>query len=259
MNLKKKIITLAKSLGIEILRIADPLILKNTLDHKLSLLKDNKIPESEKWFIENIIRSVNPALHIQVVKSVIVCALPVNNADKNIKYPFAKIAPFARCDYYCHLKEKLKKIAEQIKKNFRPDLLYKVFSNGPLSEKPFAQISGLGFYGKNSIIYTKKYGSFIVLGLMLTNMDLKPDKPLNSDCGECEICIRSCPVNAIEKPYVVNHSKCIQYIMEKDVEPDMNILEHFRNSFYGCAICQDVCPRNKSIKVRKKYPDIGKC
>ena len=81
----------------------------------------------------------------------------------------------------------------------------------PLLEKAWAEESGLGWIGKNSNLITQKNGSWVTLGFILLTKDLIPDKPHQSLCGKCDICIERCPTRAIVEPFVIKSDLCIAY------------------------------------------------
>jgi epoxyqueuosine reductase len=132
-----------------------------------------------------------------------------------------------------------------------------VFSNGPIAEKPLAQRSGLGFYGKHSIILHPRYGSWIVLGEIVTDLELPPDEPLTLQCGDCRACIDACPTHAIKAPYIIDRTRCIQELTNWCGPIPEDIMDVWNNRLYGCTTCQEVCPYNKDAQPRTPRTDIG--
>jgi len=128
-----------------------------------------------------------------------------------------------------------------------------------LVEKPIAQRAGVGWYGKNGIIMTEKFGSWVVLGEILTELELETDNPIQKDCGECRVCIDSCPTQAIVSPYVIDRTKCLQYISERPMKVPLGYRDKWGDRLYGCTTCQEICPKNIKVKVKpKKYrPEYG--
>ena len=118
--------------------------------------------------------------------------------------------------------------------------------SGSVMEKVWAQRCGVGWQGKNTILINKHGGSFFFIGIILTNLDVEPDKPEADHCGTCNKCREACPTGALEKPYQLTISKCIAY---HTIESKNPIPEEFRGKFhsriFGCDICQDVCPYNR--------------
>ena len=130
----------------------------------------------------------------------------------------------------------------------------------PLLEKAWAEESGLGWIGKNSNLISKKNGSWLTLGFMILTKDLVPDKPHESLCGKCEICIEHCPTKAIVEPFVIQSDLCIAYhtIESREKTIPKKIEENLNGWVAGCDICQDVCPWNKSVPYNNTYETTPK-
>ena len=161
-----------------------------------------------------------------------------------------KIARFSRGDdYHKVIKKKLKNIGEWIN-NELPSCKWRIcVDTSPLLEKAWAEESGLGWIGKNSTLINQTYGSWLLLGFMILDKELIPDKPNKALCGQCEKCIEKCPTNAITEPFVVNSKLCIAYHTIENRKEGMpqNIKNNLNGWIAGCDICQDICPWNKSV------------
>lgn len=169
--------------------------------------------------------------------------------------PYGYVAQYTQRNYYKELKKRLKKLAGFLKKEYQ--VKFVAHSCGPVAEKPIARRSGIGYYGKHSIIINPEYGSWIVLGEIYTDLEIEPDEPLTLNCGDCSICMDNCPTGAITAPYIIDRKRCIQSLTNWcGVIPD-DIAQVWQNRIYGCTICQDVCPVNKKIKPEKPKTDIG--
>ena len=116
---------------------------------------------------------------------------------------------------------------------------------GPIVERAFARLSGIGWMGKNTCMINQGKGSWFFLGVILTNMELERDLPAADRCGSCTRCLEACPTGALVQPYVMDASRCISYF---NIELRGAIPEEFRpavgRNVFGCDICQDVCPWN---------------
>jgi epoxyqueuosine reductase len=118
----------------------------------------------------------------------------------------------------------------------------------PMMDKAWAARAGLGWIGKHTNLITTEYGSWVFIGELLLNLDLEYEQEIVADhCGSCMLCIDACPTNAITEPYVVDSNKCISYatIELRDQELPTTVAENLEGWFYGCDICQDVCPWNR--------------
>ena len=81
-----------------------------------------------------------------------------------------------------------------------------------LREKPYAEASGMGYYGNNGLIIAGELGSLIAIGTLITTVELQEDRPLDLDCGKCRACLKSCPTGALLSPGVIDTQKCLQYL-----------------------------------------------
>ncbi len=141
-------------------------------------------------------------------------------------------------DYHSVLKEKAKKMMTLFSQRFPCN--YKIYvDTGFLSDRALAYCAGIGFYGKNNFIINEKYGSFIFLGHILTDIKLECSSEIaQNKCINCNKCINVCPQNAYTKGYPVDFEKCISYLNQKGKKYSNT------NYIYGCDICQSVCSFN---------------
>ena len=149
-------------------------------------------------------------------------------------------------DYHFVLKWKLKELLKWMRTEWG-DIGGRVYvDSAPILERAWARQSGLGWIGKNSLLISKKKGSYFFLAEMLLDVDLEPDAPVTDHCGTCTRCIDACPTDAIIKPSVVDGSKCISYftIELRGAIPEP-VKGHMENWMFGCDICQEVCPWNR--------------
>lgn len=118
---------------------------------------------------------------------------------------------------------------------------------GPVQDKFWAQSAGLGWIAKNGNLITRDYGSWVVLGEILTDLPLATDRPHTAHCGTCTRCLEACPTQAIRAPAVVDANRCIAYhtIENRNDSLPAAIADHLQGWVAGCDICQDVCPWNQ--------------
>jgi epoxyqueuosine reductase len=158
----------------------------------------------------------------------------------------ANISVYARGDdYHDVIKKALKVLAGQIASATGREV--KVFvDTAPLLEKPLAQRAGVGWQGKHTNLVSRDWGSWLFLGVVLTEAALEPDAPEVDHCGSCSACLDVCPTSAFPAPYRLDARRCISYLT---IEHDGPIPREFRsalgNRIYGCDDCLAVCPWNK--------------
>ncbi|NLW00403.1 MAG: 4Fe-4S binding protein [Clostridiales bacterium] len=133
---------------------------------------------------------------------------------------------------------------------------YDAVVNPPLPLKAAAYRAGLGWFGRNGVIYTREYGSWVALNLILTNaplpLDTRPQQ--ESLCGKCTLCVEACPVNAITDDGAVLPGYCMRSYMISPGFVPVNIREKIGNKFLGCDICQTVCPWNRKGMLQARPP-----
>ena len=166
-----------------------------------------------------------------------------------------KVAKYAYGQDYHHvIKDKLKVLLENLRQEIGEFGGRAFVDSAPVMERQWAQKSGLGWLGKNSLLLNKEMGSFFFLAELIIDLEVKPDPPVIKDyCGTCTKCIDACPTEAIVQPGVVDGSKCISYLT---IELKENIPASFKgkmeNWVFGCDICQDVCPWNRFSKPHQE-------
>jgi epoxyqueuosine reductase len=163
-----------------------------------------------------------------------------NDSDLKIaKYAYGE-------DYHVVVKVKLKLFMERIQQEIGEVSGRAFVDSAPVHERAWAQKSGLGWIGKNSLLLNKNMGSFFFLAELILDLELEYDGPVKDYCGTCTACMDACPTDAIAEPYVVDGSKCISYFtIELKDEIPVEQKGKFENWIFGCDICQDVCPWNR--------------
>ena len=161
-----------------------------------------------------------------------------------------KIARYAYGeDYHRVLKDKIYELVQSIRTHLG-DIEGRVFvDSAPVMERAWAEKSGLGWVGKNTLILNQTAGSYFFLGEIISDLKIQPDSPVSDHCGTCTRCIDSCPTQAITHSQVLDASRCISYhtIELKTAIPE-EFHPHLENWAFGCDICQEVCPWNRFSK-----------
>jgi epoxyqueuosine reductase len=206
---------------------------------------------------ENFDKRLDPRLLVEDAKSVVSLMynyFPEKDLADQSKPSFAeasqgklKIAKYAYGeDYHFVIKDKLKIFLERIQERIGGVSGRAFVDSAPVHERAWAQKSGLGWIGKNSLLLNRNAGSFFFLAELIIDLELDYDGPIKDYCGTCTACMDACPTDAIPEPYVVDGSKCISYFtIELKEEIPLEQKGKFENWIFGCDICQDVCPWNR--------------
>jgi epoxyqueuosine reductase len=149
-------------------------------------------------------------------------------------------------DAYDELRRKLDLLGRRLGAEYR----VLVDANQHVDREAAAR-SGVGFYGKNTMLITRKHGSWVVLGTLVTTAELEPTPPLDLDCGSCRLCIDACPTGALDEPGTVDANRCLSYWTQSKHPIPEPYREELGDRVYGCDICQDVCPWNRGIEKRR--------
>ncbi|SRR6266446_1682823 len=159
-------------------------------------------------------------------------------------------------DYHEIIKPKLQQFAAWLREYARGeidgDLETRLFvDTGRMVDRAVAERAGLGWFGKNTNILTKGWGSWVFLAEIVTNLPLEVDTPIKASCGNCEICLHACPTQAFPAPYVLDNTRCISYLtIELRGSIPLELRPLMGNLIFGCDICQQVCPVNKVAEKR---------
>ena len=159
-------------------------------------------------------------------------------------------------DYHRILQDKLERLEARIK-TLAPEAGTRWYvDTGPIMEKAWAQQAGLGWIGKHSNLVSPRFGSWLVLGEVLTTLELAPDEPGADLCGTCQLCVKACPTGAIAEPYVVDARRCLSYLTIELRKPDDQIPPELApklgNRIFGCDDCLDVCPYNVAAQPTRE-------
>lgn len=242
---------------------------------KAEFLKD-EAPRLEEWlkrgyqgkmgYLENHFdKRLDPTLLVPGAKSVVSLVYnyyPEKGLGNESNLKIAKYSYGE--DYHFVLKDKLREFLQRIHDQVGEVQGRAFVDSGPVMERTWAQKSGVGWVGKNSLLLNRSMGSFFFLAELIIDLELEYDGPVKDHCGTCTACMDACPTDAIPQPYVVDGSKCISYFtIELKEEIPTEVKGKFENWIFGCDICQDVCPWNRFSQPHQEtrftpHPELEK-
>ncbi len=209
------------------------------LERHLPMKKD-----PEKWLMSRMPSKFGSA------NSAIAVAVPYKIGNRPESLKSLTIAKYARGeDYHIWLHNRLTTAVADLKKQFPNDEFLVATDSQPILERDLAYRAGLGWFGKNTCLIDQRRGSLFLLGEIVTTLRAPiAGVPHPDRCGNCRRCIDACPTQAIVAPRVIDARKCISYwTIESKSVPPPELREKFGAHFFGCDICQDVCPWNQKV------------
>jgi len=205
------------------------------------------------WLEKDPSRRADPRLVLDGCRSVVVLGLnylfesfPAETADA----PTGAISKYARTrDYHRVLERELRTLVRVLDEAAPGTKSRGLVDYGPALERAWGTRAGLGFIGKNTMLIHPQEGSFHFLSVLLTTAELEITQPVQpmTDCGACRRCIDACPTGAITEPWKLDARRCISYLTIEETGPiDESYWPQYDGWLFGCDVCQDVCPYNRS-------------
>ncbi|MBY5020573.1 tRNA epoxyqueuosine(34) reductase QueG [Streptococcus suis] len=249
MNIKEEIIALSKEIGISKIGFT-------TADDFSYLEKSLRagVEEGRTTGFEhkNIEERIDPKLSLASARTIISIAVAyprhLPQQPQKTQYKRGKITPNSwGLDYHYILQDKLERLARGIER-LTDGLEYKAMvDTGALVDTAVARRAGIGFIGKNGLVISKEYGSYMFLGELITNLDIEPDQPVDYDCGDCNRCVTACPTACLLGDGTMNARRCLSFQTQDKGMMDLEFRKKIKTVIYGCDICQICCPYNKGI------------
>lgn len=232
--------------------------------------------EGLPWFTsERAEISCHPDALLPDARSIItlaLCYLTEQPDEAETGTPRGRISRYAwGDDYHDIIKPKLQQFAAWLRDYAGDNLETRLFvDTGRMVDRAVAERAGLGWYGKNTNILTKGWGSWVFLAEIVTNLSLEADAPVKTNCGQCELCLHACPTQALPNPYSLDSTRCISFLtIELRGSIPIELRPLMGNLIFGCDICQEVCPVNHVAERRRRLavlqprtefqprPDVG--
>ena len=192
-------------------------------------------------------------------KSIVCLAVRYTRQNESQDSPTSQlIARYARgLDYHGFVSRKTRKLAAFLRRlgtETHPIEARPMCDTAPVLERAWAARAGLGFVGKNGLIIVPGQGSFVLLGEVVTTLDLEPDTPMAERCGSCTRCLDACPTKAFPAPFILDASKCISYwTIEHEGEIPASVQDAIGEHLFGCDDCQTVCPFNAAKRADSSF------
>lgn len=209
----------------------------------------NQNYHGEMSYMENYFElRVDPTKLVPGSKTVICLMYNYFTDKKQVDDEAPKLAMYALGkDYHKVVRKKLKLLEAYIKETVGNVSGRGFVDSAPILERDWAQRSGLGWIGKNTLLLNKDKGSYFFLAEYICDLALEYDLPVRDHCGTCTRCIDACPTDAISpQGFIMDGSKCISYLtIEKKGDLPQEFSNLMENNMYGCDICQQVCPWNR--------------
>ena len=252
-DLKTHISSYAIECGFDLVRITTAEVFTRDRDAALSRVKSGQM-DGLPWFTESRVRRGSvPQELLPGARSIICLGLSYLDPEDEEKAGSGagNVARYARVkDYHRAMKRRMKAFVRGLEEKLESPIAARWYvDDGPMLDRASAARSGLGWFGKSTNILTPSHGSWVLLGQVITDLELEPDPPLKKTCGSCVRCIDDCPTGAIVAPFVVDNARCISYqtIENRGVIP-MEMRPLIGDWVFGCDICQDVCPVNRKTE-----------
>lgn len=249
MNIKEDIINLAKEIGISKIGFttADDF---DYLEKSLRLAVEEG--RNSGFEHKNIEERIKPKLSLASAKTIISIAVAyphkLKQQPQKTAYKRGKFTPNSwGLDYHYVLQDKLDRLAKGIEE-LTADFEYKgMVDTGALVDTAVAQRAGIGFIGKNGLVISKEFGSYMFLGELITNLDIEPDQPVDYGCGDCNRCVTACPTSCLIGDGSMNAKRCLSFQTQDKGVMDLEFRKKIKTVIYGCDICQICCPYNKGL------------
>jgi epoxyqueuosine reductase len=190
--------------------------------------------------------SCHPETLLEDARTVVSAALAYYVPGPEARPDEGRLPRYTWSDRYAELREKLDALGRRLGGSYR----VLVDANHHVDREGAAR-AGVGFYGKNTLLITRRHGSWVVLGTLVTTVEVETSPPLELDCGSCRLCIDACPTGALDEPGVVDSTRCLSYWTQSPDPIPEEYRERLGAQVYGCDICQDVCPWNRGTEKRR--------
>ena len=245
---QKELVAYASEIGIDKIGFASA---EPFFNLKHQLIRQQQLQYQSGFEEPDIEKRIRPELLLEESVTIISIAIayPSKMEDAPQGSRGARRGIFSRSswgkDYHAALRERLTLLEAYIAAHYPDARMRSMVDTGELSDRAVAERAGIGWSAKNTNIITPEFGSYVYLGEMITNIPFTLNDPMEDQCGDCRLCIDTCPTGAIVEGGQLNAQRCISFLTQtKGFLPD-EFRTKIGNRLYGCDTCQTVCPKNK--------------
>ncbi len=260
---KARIVDRARAIGFDLVGIASA---APFVDAESVLTKRRNLGYLERWhYPDDVIHThCRPALSLSDAKSIICTATSYYCSEQ----PHDPQAPGLRGavsnyswgqDYHRVIRRMMNELIGFIAGEFPNARCVSCIDTGPLVDRAAAVRAGIGWFGKSGNVLTKEFGSYVFLAELITDIELAPDEPMRTNCGQCVDCISQCPTGAILEDGAVDARRCISDLTQTKGPIPIELRKAIGNRLWGCDVCQTICPVNerKATRVHPEFAPLG--
>jgi len=258
-NIKQK----ALRLGFDLVGITDAAPIGNKDTELLNEWLKSGFAGQMTYMHRNLEKRINPAKLLKNAQSVICVGLNYKTPEKPkpvAAEPFGKVAAYAQFeDYHEFIRNRLYRLVEFIKSATKENHRFRVcVDSAPVAERALAARAGIGFIGKNHILINPDIGPYILLGEIITTLELAADRPVKNMCSNCDRCIKACPTGALREDGRLDARVCISYLTVESKGPIPELASpKLGSQLFGCDECISAC-RFADRDGLEFYPDRGR-
>ena len=252
----RRLADLAAPHGIEHTGVAPAGVLQRART-ELVRRRDAGLADDMQFTYRNPHRSTDPQRAVQGAQAVFVGARPywLAQPDRGDTHPQARVARYAWADHYAPLREGLKEVALQLRRDGWKAVVFA--DDNSIVDREVAYLAGIGWFGKNANLLLPGAGSWFVLGCVITTAPLPVAHHLVADgCGSCRRCLDDCPTGAIVQPGVIDAARCLAWVLQKPGIIPLHLRAAIGDRIYGCDDCQDACPPTIRFGKRHQPPSV---
>ena len=196
--------------------------------------------------------SCHPELLLDGARTVVSAALCYYRPAREARAGEGRLPRYTWRDEYAELREKLEVLGRRLGGRYRV-----LVDHNDHVDRVAAIRAGVAFFGKNTMAITERHGSWVVLGALVTDVEIEATPALRFDCGECRLCIDACPTGALDDPGTLDATRCLSYWTQAPRTIPVEYRSELGAMVYGCDVCQEVCPWNRGVEKRRSGSPVA--